>query len=104
MTDTILGQRVARVDALEKVTGRALYTSDMKLPGLLHGVFLRSPHAHAWIKRIDTGKAEALPGVRAVITQAKLAGRVAKTTSYTVTTSLAMNGRRAWIFGVRRWM
>src|SRR5215469_7453003 len=78
MTDTILGQRVARVDALEKVTGRARYTSDMKLPGMLHGVFLRSRHAHAWIKRIDTSKAEALPGVRAVLTQAKLAGRVAK--------------------------
>lgn len=79
MTDTIVvGQRVPRVDALDKVTGRAKYTSDMKLPGMLHGAFLRSPHAHALIKRIDTSKAEALPGVRAVLTQASLAGKVAK--------------------------
>jgi xanthine dehydrogenase molybdenum-binding subunit len=79
MVDTlVVGQRMARVDALDKVTGRAKYTSDLKLPGMLYGAFLRSPHAHAFIKRIDTSKAEALPGVKAVITQAKLAGRVAK--------------------------
>jgi xanthine dehydrogenase molybdenum-binding subunit len=79
MTDTlVVGQRVARVDALDKVTGRAQYTSDLKLPGMLYGAFLRSPHAHALIKRIDTSKAEAVPGVKAVLTQAKLAGRVAK--------------------------
>jgi xanthine dehydrogenase molybdenum-binding subunit len=79
MTDTVVvGQRVPRVDALDKVTGRARYTSDMKLPGMLYGAFLRSPHAHARIKHIDTSKAEALPGVKAVITQAALAGKVAK--------------------------
>ncbi len=79
MTDTVvIGQRVPRIDALEKVTGRAKYTSDLKLPGMLYGAFLRSPHAHAKIKRIDTSKAEALPGVKAVLTQAKLAGKVAK--------------------------
>src|SRR5579871_295438 len=84
MTDTavraesIVGQRAPRVDALDKVTGRAKYTADLKLPGLLHGAFLRSPHAHARILRIDTSRAEALPGVKAVITQAKLAGRVSK--------------------------
>ncbi|HEX5417562.1 MAG TPA: xanthine dehydrogenase family protein molybdopterin-binding subunit [Chloroflexota bacterium] len=74
----VIGQRIPRVDALEKVTGRAKYTSDMKLPGMLYGAFLRSPHAHARIKRIDISKAQALPGVKAVITQASLAGRVAK--------------------------
>jgi len=79
MTDTVVvGQRATRIDALDKVTGRAKYTSDLKLPGMLYGAFLRSPHAHAVIKRIDTSKAEALPGVKAVITQASLAGRVAK--------------------------
>src|SRR5579864_3746737 len=78
MTDTIVGQRVTRVDALDKVTGRAKYTSDMKLPGMLYGAFLRSPHAHALIKRIDTSKAKALPGVKAVLTQADLAGKVGK--------------------------
>lgn len=78
MTDTIVGQRVTRVDALDKVTGRAKYTSDMKLPGMLYAAFLRSPHAHARIKRIDTSKAKALPGVKAVVTQADLAGKVGK--------------------------
>ena len=78
MTDTIVGQRATRVDAVDKVTGRAKYTSDMKLPGMLYASFIRSPHAHAIIKRIDTSKARALPGVKAVITQADLAGRVAK--------------------------
>lgn len=79
MTDTVIvGQRLPRVDALDKVTGRAKYTADLKLPGMLHGAFLRSPHAHALIKRIDPSKAEALPGVKAVLTQAKLVGRVAK--------------------------
>lgn len=79
MTDTVVvGQRMPRVDATEKVTGRAKYTSDLKLPGMLQGAFLRSPHAHAIIKRIDTSKAEALPGVKAVLTQAKLAGKVGK--------------------------
>lgn len=79
MTDTVvIGQRLPRIDAADKVTGRAKYTSDLKLPGMLYGAFLRSPHAHAIIKRIDTSKAEALPGVKAIVTQAKLAGRVAK--------------------------
>ncbi len=78
MTNTVIGQRHRRVDALDKVTGRAMYTSDMKLPGMLIGAFLRSPHAHAMIKSIDTSKAKALPGVKAVVVQSDLAGRVAK--------------------------
>jgi CO/xanthine dehydrogenase Mo-binding subunit len=76
--EPIVGQRAPRVDAVDKVTGRAKYTSDLKLPGMLHGAFLRSPHAHARILRIDTSKAEALPGVKAVLTQDKLVGRVSK--------------------------
>ncbi|MCC6627175.1 MAG: xanthine dehydrogenase family protein molybdopterin-binding subunit [Chloroflexi bacterium] len=78
MATTVVGQSVARVDALDKVTGRAQYTGDMKVPGMLHAAFLRSPHAHARIKSIDTSQAEALPGVKAVLIQAKLAGKVAK--------------------------
>jgi CO/xanthine dehydrogenase Mo-binding subunit len=78
MSSTVIGQNVARIDALDKVTGRAKYTADLKLPGMLYATFLRSPHAHARIKRIDTSRAEALPGVKAVLTQAKLAGKVAK--------------------------
>ena len=82
MTDTVaenvIGQRMPRIDATDKVTGRAMYTSDLKLPGMLQGAFLRSPHAHARIKSIDISKAEKLAGVRAVLIQSKLTGRVGK--------------------------
>ncbi len=60
---TVIGKNVARVDGQEKVTGRALYTGDLKLPGMVHGKVLRCPYAHARIRRIDTRKAETLPGV-----------------------------------------
>ncbi len=63
-----IGKPVPRIDALEKVTGRAMYIDDLKFSDVLYGKILRSPHAHAKIKRIDTSKAEALPGVRAVVT------------------------------------
>ncbi|GAB4199869.1 MAG: xanthine dehydrogenase family protein molybdopterin-binding subunit [Roseiflexaceae bacterium] len=55
-----------RRDALEKVTGQARYTVDKRYPGMLEGAILRSPHPHARILRIDTARAEALEGVRAV--------------------------------------
>ena len=51
-----------------KVAGKAVYGIDLKLPGMLYGKILRSPHSHARIKNIDTGAAETLPGVRAVLT------------------------------------
>ena len=57
-----------KVDGLEKSTGRAVYTDDVTLPGMLHGKILRSPHPHARILSIDTSRAEALEGVHAVIT------------------------------------
>ncbi|MEE8442257.1 MAG: xanthine dehydrogenase family protein molybdopterin-binding subunit [Dehalococcoidia bacterium] len=63
----VIGQRVPKVDAAAKVTGRALFGADIKLPGMLVGKVLRSPYAHARIVSIDTTKAEALPGVMAVI-------------------------------------
>ena len=63
-----VGRDVTRVDAVEKVTGTALYTGDLKLPGMLYARLLKSPHAHARIVRIDTSEAEKLPGVRAVLT------------------------------------
>ena len=59
----IIGTRPLRPDGADKVTGRAIYGGDMRLTGMLHGKVLRSPHAHARIKSIDTSKAEALPGV-----------------------------------------
>jgi len=69
---SIIGTRPPRHDALDKVTGRAKYSDDIQLPGLLHGKILRSPYAHARIKSIDTSKAMALPGVHAVATSADL--------------------------------
>ena len=67
-----VGSRPIRPDGVPKVTGRALYGADLKLPGMLYGKILRSPHAHARIKSIDTSAAEALPGVKAVMTAADL--------------------------------
>ena len=64
----VLGQSLPRVDALDKVTGRATYVADVYLPDMLLCKVLTSPHSHARIVSIDTGKAEQLPGVRAVIT------------------------------------
>ncbi len=67
---TLLGKRLPRPDAHAKVTGAAEYADDIQMPGMLHGVLLRSPHAHARILSIDTSRAEALPGVKCVITGA----------------------------------
>ena len=64
----VLGTRPSRHDGVDKVTGAARYGADLQLPGLLYGKILRSPHPHARIRSIDTSKAEALPGVRAVAT------------------------------------
>lgn len=66
---TVIGTPVDRRDALEKVTGQALYSSDITLPGMLHAKLLRSPHAHARIRRIDVSRAAALPGVHAILTK-----------------------------------
>jgi len=68
----VIGQRVNRPDGIDKVTGRAKYGADMSAPGQLVGLFLRSPHAHAKIKSIDTSKAEKLKGVKAIITSKDL--------------------------------
>ena len=65
---SFVGKSVPRKDGVEKATGRALYTVDMVLPGMLWGKILRSPYPHAKILRIDTSRAERLPGVKAVIT------------------------------------
>ena len=68
MDSSIIGVSVKRNDLLAKVTGDAKYVADMQMPGLLHGKTLRSNVAHARIKRIDTSRALALPGVKAVLT------------------------------------
>jgi CO/xanthine dehydrogenase Mo-binding subunit len=67
-TFTHVGTRPVRHDGADKVTGRANYGADIHLPGMLYGVLVRSPHAHARIVSIDTRDAEAIPGVKAVIT------------------------------------
>jgi CO/xanthine dehydrogenase Mo-binding subunit len=64
----VIGTRPIRHDGADKVTGRAIYTNDLQMAGLVHGKVLRSPHAHAKIKHIDTSTAEKLPGVLAVVT------------------------------------
>ena len=68
----VVGTRPIRHDGTDKVTGRAQYSADIQLPGLLHGKVLRSPHAHARIKAIDASRAVVLPGVKAVVTSAEL--------------------------------
>ncbi|MDP4031991.1 MAG: xanthine dehydrogenase family protein molybdopterin-binding subunit [Pseudorhodobacter sp.] len=66
----LIGTRPNRPDGLDKVTGRARYGADISAPGMLHAAVVRSPHAHARIKRIDASRALALDGVKAVITRA----------------------------------
>jgi CO/xanthine dehydrogenase Mo-binding subunit len=68
----VVGTNPVKHDGLEKVTGRAKFGADYSMPGMLHGKVLRSPHPHAIIKSIDTSAAEALPGVKAVLTAADL--------------------------------
>lgn len=71
-TFTSVGTRPVRPDGVDKVTGRARYGADFNQPGQLAGLVLRSPHPHASIKKIDTSRAEALPGVKAVVTSKDL--------------------------------
>jgi CO/xanthine dehydrogenase Mo-binding subunit len=66
----VVGTRPVRPDGADKVTGKALYGADLKMPGMIVGKVLRSPHPHARIISIDTRKARALPGVKAVVTGA----------------------------------
>ena len=70
----VVGTRPIRHDGLDKVTGRANYGADFSLPGMIHGVVLRSPHGHARIVSIDTSEAAAMPGVKAIVTGADIVG------------------------------
>ncbi len=69
-----VGVSVPRLDSPATVTGEARYAADLKRPGMLHAKVLRSPHDHALIRSIDTGKARAFPGVAAVVTAADIPG------------------------------
>ena len=70
----VVGTRPIRHDGADKVTGRALYGADFDTAGMLHGQILRSPHAHARIKNVDTSAAEAMPGVLAVVKNSDFTG------------------------------
>ena len=63
----VVGRPATRIDGLERARGEAVYTADLKLPGMLHTAVLRSPHAHARVGRIDLAPALAMPGVHAAI-------------------------------------
>ena len=67
-----IGKNTRRPDGVDKVTGRARYGDDMVLPGMLYAKILRSPHAHAKILSIDVSKAQALKGIKGVITSADI--------------------------------
>ena len=99
---TAVGGLTPRIDAPERVTGRARYTGDVQLHGMLYARVLRSPHPHARIRRVDTRPAERLGGVRAVIsvTPVMSSGRAAihGTTGFSSTTRCG-----SWATRWRRW-
>ena len=68
MSTTYVGKSVARVDGQEKVTGRAVYTVDVNLPGMLHAAVLRSPLPHARLVEVDLEETRKMPGVRVALT------------------------------------
>lgn len=70
----VVGRSFPQIDGMEKATGSTRFASDLKLPGMLHGRVLRSPHPHARILNIDTSQAKELPGVKAVVTYADTPG------------------------------
>ena len=67
-----VGQNIPRVDGVDKVTGKAKFTGDLVIPGMLFGKILRSPYPHARIASIDASEAEAFPGVSSVLTSADI--------------------------------
>ena len=71
---TVVGKPLNRRDGVEKVTGRAKYSGDMKFPNMLYGKILRCPHPRARILKIDTSRAEALPGVKGVLSKENTKG------------------------------
>ena len=68
MTDALIGQRIPKLDAPSKATGKTTYGHDVRLPGMLHGRILYSRYPHAKIIRMDTSRAEKLRGVKCVLT------------------------------------
>ncbi len=77
MGGKLFGARIARLEDPALLTGRGRFVDDIRLPGMLHAAFVRSPHAHARIRSIDAAPARALPGVRAVLGADDLPARMA---------------------------
>ena len=73
---SIIGTSHPQVNAREKVLGLAQYVGDLKMPGMLHGKVMRSPYSHARIASMDTSRAKALKGVKAVVTGADTPGKL----------------------------
>ncbi len=69
----VVGKRHPKIDGWERVSGKAIYASDVYFPGMLYGKILRSPHPHAKVLKIDVERAKALPGVKAVLTPKDIA-------------------------------
>jgi CO/xanthine dehydrogenase Mo-binding subunit len=67
-TTEVVGRPLRRIDGYERVSGTAVYTADVILPGMLYAAVLRCPHAHAKVKQVDVSKAEKMPGVAAIVT------------------------------------
>ena len=72
----VVGQPLVRIDAYERLSGTAVYPSDVRLANMLYGAVLRCPHPHARVKAVDTSGAEAMPGVRAVISDATAGAQI----------------------------
>jgi carbon-monoxide dehydrogenase large subunit len=72
----VFGARVRRREDPRLIRGTATYTDDLALPGLCYAVFVRSPHAHARIRRVDASRARSAPGVLGVFTAQDLEGKV----------------------------
>jgi xanthine dehydrogenase molybdenum-binding subunit len=87
---SLIGKNVPRPDALDKVTGGKGFPVNVKMPGMLHGKLLRSPYPHAKILSIDTSAAEALPGVKAVLTHADVPKRKFTTVYFVPTDAPSM--------------
>jgi 4-hydroxybenzoyl-CoA reductase subunit alpha len=85
----IIGKPQPKVDGFEKVTGRAKFASDFSLPGMLHLKILRSPYPHARIVNVDSSKALALPGVKAVFTAKDIAANPRWNPYYPILTDVA---------------
>jgi CO/xanthine dehydrogenase Mo-binding subunit len=69
-----IGRSVPDLDGVDRVTGKTTYTSDLSIPQMLHAKVLRSPHAHAWIRKIDSSRASSMSGVVAIASGADLQG------------------------------